>query len=110
MHCHQRFGYGYDGPPSKRNEVAPLIIGPYTRYECPVIQPGSAVHHQRSSSRTSNTYLSVAYVPTIYPPCVCRMALGLPVEPDVYRMKSGSSASISSVGHLPLAMGSAHIS
>ena len=33
------------------------------------------------------------------PPCTCTTPFGLPVVPEVYRMNSGSSASMSSAGH-----------
>ena len=36
------------------------------------------------------------------------MAFGLPVNPEVYRMNSGSSVSTWTVSHLPLAIGSLH--
>ena len=36
------------------------------------------------------------------------MAFGLPVDPEVYRMNSGSSVSTWTVSHLPLAIGSLH--
>ena len=36
------------------------------------------------------------------------MAFGLPVDPEVYRMNSGSSETTWTVSHLPLAIGSLH--
>src|ERR1035437_2355457 len=62
--AHHRSGYGNVGAPSYMKLVAPRIRGPYTMYEWPVTQPGSAAHHQRSSSFRSNTYFSVVATPT----------------------------------------------
>jgi uncharacterized protein (DUF2062 family) len=56
----------------------------------PVIQPQSAVHQKTSLGWWSNTYLKVVAAPTMYPPVVCTTPLGMPVEPDVYSVKSGS--------------------
>lgn len=42
--------------------VAPLASGPYVMYECPVIQPMSAVHQYTSSGWWSNTSLKVVAV------------------------------------------------
>ena len=36
----------------------------------------------------------------MYPPVVCKTPFGFPVDPDVYRINSGSSAFISSGMHL----------
>src|SRR3990170_3144743 len=52
-----------------------------------------------SSSFRSKMYLCVAATPTRYPAVVWTMPFGLPVVPDVYSMKSMSSASIASAGH-----------
>src|ERR1051326_5355079 len=63
---------------------------PYTTYECPVTHPMSAVH--QSTCPTSGIRLKVSravmVVKTMYPPVVCRIPLGLPVEPEVYRRNS----------------------
>src|SRR5690606_5782500 len=90
MTSHHRPGCGVSGVPSYSSWVAPLASGPYTTYEWPVTQPMSAVHQKTSVSgcRSCTTRLVNAHC-TRYPPEVCRMPLGLPVVPDVYRMYSG---------------------
>lgn len=52
-------------------------------YECPVIQPTSAMQANLSSGWRSKTYFTVKAAPSRYPPVVCTTPLGLPVEPDV---------------------------
>src|SRR5512133_3177498 len=89
---------GQSGAPSYMMHVAPAASGPYTRYECPVTQPTSAVHQYTSSCLRSKTYLVVTNAPVRYPPVVWTMPLGLPVVPEVYRMYSGSSLSHGSGG------------
>src|SRR6185295_16605478 len=84
--------------------VTPSASGPYTTYEWPVTQPTSAVHQNTSESLRSKTHLVVAYTCVRYPPVVCRMPFGFPVVPDVYRMYSGSSASIASGGQSAAAL------
>ena len=42
-------------PPPPMSRTAPLDSGPYRTYECPVIQPQSAMHAYTSPGRTSNT-------------------------------------------------------
>ena len=74
---------GKSGVPSYMTPVAPLASGPYTMYECPVTHPMSAVHQYTSSSRRSKIIRCVALTPVRYPPVVCTMPLGLPVEPEV---------------------------
>ena len=54
---------GQSGAPSYITQVAPLASGPYTRYECPVTHPTSAVHQKTSSSFRSKTSCVVAATP-----------------------------------------------
>ncbi len=54
-----RSGLGKLGTPSNMSDVVPFDSGPYTRYECPVIQPASAVHQKMSFSLRSKTYFDV---------------------------------------------------
>ena len=52
-------------------------------YEWPVIQPTSAVHQKTSWSASRSKTIAVVVVTAVrYPPVVCRIPLGLAVEPD----------------------------
>ena len=46
-------------------------------------QPMSAVHQYTSSSRRSKIRRWVADTPVRYPPVVCMIPFGFPVEPEV---------------------------
>ena len=50
---------GYMGVDSNMTVVVPFTSGPYTMYECPVIQPTSAAQQKMSPSRRSKECLQV---------------------------------------------------
>src|SRR6185369_94825 len=55
-------------------------------------QPMSAVHQNTSDGSISKTQSIVSLAHNRNPPVECWTPLGLPVEPEVYRMNSGCSA------------------
>ena len=65
-------GSGYVGTPGSYSTVdTPLLSGPYTTYECPVIQPISATQAYMSPGEQSNTYCVHTHIRTHNRNCTC---------------------------------------